>query len=120
MHIQKIDLCDGALAKTHTMFRPKRHVAAHSTKDRMGVFQLHPKITVSLDEVREAYEMRKGGMKGDNYAAFGLDGENVERYLPVVERLETSYRITQAKPSLFLDALYVAIGAMLSVDNESP
>ena len=98
------------------MFRPRRHVAAHSTKDRMGVFQLHPKITVSLDEVREAYELRKGGMKGDTYAVFGLDGENVERYLPIVERLETSY--TQTKPSLMLDALHAAICAVFSVDND--
>jgi hypothetical protein len=105
----------------HTFKKPCRHVAAHSTKDRMGVFQLHPTITVSLDEVREAYELRKSGMKGDNYAVFGLDGENVERYLPVVERLETSYRITQAKPSLFLDALHAAICTFFSVDNdESP
>lgn len=100
------------------MFRPRRYVVAHSTKDRMGVFQLHPKIVVSLDEVREAYELRKSGMKGDGYAVFGLDGDNVERYLPVVERLETSYKITQAKPNLILDALHSAISAFFSADNE--
>ena len=105
--------------KDVNMFRPKRHIAAHSTKDRMGVFQLHPKITVSLDEVREAYELRKSGMKGDNYAVFGLDGENVERYLPVVERLEKAFS-PKANHSVIFDALYVAIGAMLGVDNESP
>ena len=61
------------------------------TKDRMGVFQLHPKIVVSIEEVREAYELRKNGMACDNYAAFGLNGENVERYLPIVERLEKAF-----------------------------
>lgn len=66
-------------------------IQTRCTKDRMGVFQLHPKINVSLDEVREAYELRKGGMSIDNYAAFGLNGENVERYLPVVERLEKAF-----------------------------
>jgi hypothetical protein len=81
----------------------QRRIKVHSyskDKDRMCVFQMHPNIEISLDEVRSAFELRKN----DNieyYAVFGIDGDMAERYLPVVEQLERSYAKSLCKDAIW-------------------
>jgi hypothetical protein len=70
-----------------------------------GIFQIHPKVPVSIAHARESYNICRYvhhpsyKPTKDDYAIHGVDGEMVEKYIDVVERLEKQWTRTDLKPS---------------------
>lgn len=82
-----------SIPSTFTKNVYRKTVVCHSSK--RGIFELHSNGPVTkLDLVRDAYETchhLPADRKEASYLVFGLNGKNVERYLPIVEEFERTY-----------------------------
>ncbi len=69
-----------------------------SVRDRKPIFQSVPHVHISLVQARDAYEMQKSIPKHLTrrvYEEFSIDGEMVDKYIDVVEKLERTYKRDQ-------------------------
>lgn len=71
-------------------------------RDNKCIFQLHPKVHVTIQQARHAYTTcRQTHVNvrptNDDYAIFCVDGDMVETYLPVVESLERVWNLPRYK-----------------------
>lgn len=76
-------------------FACNRAVYCYSCRDRIPIFQIHSHIHVDLDEVRSVYELQNRlSLEKSNmlYESFSINGDMVNKYLHVVDRLEYTYR----------------------------
>lgn len=78
---------------TKSLNMHRKNVLCNSNNKR--IFEIHSNSSdTKLELVRDAYEAchhLSGDRKEACYLVFGLDGKNVERYLPVVEKFERAY-----------------------------
>jgi hypothetical protein len=77
-------------------FQQRSLVRCSSSRDKKGIFQLHPDIPISIAEARDAYNCCAVSHDPLNYVnpsylVFGVDGEMVEKYLDTVEYMESMY-----------------------------
>ena len=77
----------------------KKGNGARDPRDSKGLFQLLKQYPVTLETVKEAHQLTTdttflGGELSSKeiYSSYGVDGDMVEKYLPIVNGLETSWK----------------------------